>query len=112
MRWWLALAFAVVAGLTALAVVAVLSNRSENAFRRYAQEFAVGNTVAASGSYASYTKPASIPYLNLFCDPDAFKCNDPATLAYIKGDRVRDTRQVYNEANATIPLRSDRPRTP
>src|SRR3954447_102025 len=48
MRWWLALAFAVVAGLTALAVVAVLSNRSENAFRRYAQEFAVGNTVAAT----------------------------------------------------------------
>src|SRR5438105_7980000 len=30
---------------------------------------AVGNTVAASGSYASYTKPANIPYLNLFCDP-------------------------------------------
>jgi two-component system sensor histidine kinase VicK len=48
MRWWLALAFAVVAGLTAVAVVAVLSNRSENAFRRYAQEFAVGNTVAAT----------------------------------------------------------------
>src|SRR4051812_1121231 len=48
MRWWLALAFAVVAGLTALAVVAVLSNRSESAFRRYAQEFAVGNTVAAT----------------------------------------------------------------
>ena len=48
MRWWLALAFAGVAGLTALAVVAVLSNRSENAFRTYAQEFAVGNTVAAT----------------------------------------------------------------
>src|SRR6476619_6567522 len=48
MRWWLALAFAVVAGLTAVAVVAVLSNRSERAFRTYAQEFAVGNTVAAT----------------------------------------------------------------
>ncbi len=48
MRWWLALAFAVVAGLTALAVVAVLSNRSERAFRTYAQEFAVGNTVSAT----------------------------------------------------------------
>ena len=48
MRWWLGLAFAVVAGLTALAVVAVLSNRSERAFRTYAQEFAVGNTVAAT----------------------------------------------------------------
>src|SRR3954452_7910122 len=48
MRWWLALAFAVVAGLTAVAVVAVLGNRSERAFRTYAQEFAVGNTVAAT----------------------------------------------------------------
>ena len=46
MRWWLGLAFAAVAGLTAVAVVAVLSNRSERAFRTYAQEFAVGNTVA------------------------------------------------------------------
>src|SRR3954464_12799640 len=46
MRWWLALAFAVVAGLTALAVVAVLGNRSELAFRTYAREFAVGTTVA------------------------------------------------------------------
>jgi signal transduction histidine kinase len=48
MRWWLGLAFAIVAGLTALAVVTVLSNRSEQAFRTYAQEFAVGNTVAAT----------------------------------------------------------------
>ena len=48
MRWWLGLAFAAVAGLTAVAVVAVLSNRSERAFRTYAQEFAVGNTVAAT----------------------------------------------------------------
>ncbi len=48
MRWWLGLAFAGVAGLTAVAVVAVLSNRSERAFRTYAQEFAVGNTVATS----------------------------------------------------------------
>jgi two-component system sensor histidine kinase VicK len=48
MRWWLGLAFAAVAALTALAVVTVLSNRSEAAFRKYAREFAVGNTVAAT----------------------------------------------------------------
>ena len=48
MRWWLGLAFAVVAGLTALAVVAVRATRSERAFRTYAQEFAVGNTVAVT----------------------------------------------------------------
>ena len=28
-----------------------------------------------------------MPYLNVFCDPTAFKCNDPATLAYIVGYR-------------------------
>jgi signal transduction histidine kinase/HAMP domain-containing protein len=48
MRWWLALAFAAVAGLTAVAVVGVLNARSERAVRAYAQEFAVGNAVAAS----------------------------------------------------------------
>ena len=38
-------------------------------------------------------KPASIPYLNLFCDPDAFQCNSPATLDYISGKRyVGDDR--------------------
>ena len=55
MRWWLGLAFAVVAGLTALAVVAVLSNRSERAFRTYAQEFAVGNTVAVTEALKGLT---------------------------------------------------------
>jgi two-component system sensor histidine kinase VicK len=48
MRWWLGLAFAAVAGLTAVAVVALFSARTEDALREYAQEFAVGNTVAAS----------------------------------------------------------------
>ena len=38
-----------------------------------------GNTPAQ----ASFTKPANIPYLNLFCDPTAFTCNSPATLSYI-----------------------------
>jgi iron complex outermembrane receptor protein len=50
---------------------------------------ALGNTVAgipANGNtppQSSFTKPANIPYLNLFCDPTAFTCNAPATLAYI-----------------------------
>jgi signal transduction histidine kinase len=48
MRWWLALAFAAVAGLTAVAVVGVLNARSERAVRAYAVEFALGNAVAAS----------------------------------------------------------------
>ncbi|HEX5279142.1 MAG TPA: TonB-dependent receptor plug domain-containing protein [Micropepsaceae bacterium] len=35
-------------------------------------------TAALNGS-----KPATVPYLNIFCDPYAFQCNSPATLAYI-----------------------------
>jgi iron complex outermembrane receptor protein len=32
---------------------------------------------------ATFTKPASVPYLNLFCDPRSIACNSPSTLAYI-----------------------------
>ncbi len=48
---------------------------------------ALGNTVAG------VTKPASVPYLNLFCDPTAFACNSPATLNYIRA--LRGTGDVY-----------------
>jgi signal transduction histidine kinase len=48
MRWWLGLAFAGVAAVTAIAVVALLSTRSEQAFRRYGKEFALGNSVSAA----------------------------------------------------------------
>ena len=48
MRWWLAAAFAGVAALTALSVVAVLNTRSEHAFRKYAQDFAIGSAVTAA----------------------------------------------------------------
>jgi signal transduction histidine kinase len=48
MRWWLGLAFATVAGFTAVVVVIVFDARAEHAFRTHAQEFAVGNAVAAS----------------------------------------------------------------
>jgi signal transduction histidine kinase len=48
MRWWLGIAFAAIAALTAIAVVRVLSSQSEDAFRASAVEFAVGNSVAAA----------------------------------------------------------------
>src|SRR5690242_3482050 len=48
MRWWLGLAFAGVAGLTAVAIVTASHERAGDVARRYAQELAVGNTVAAS----------------------------------------------------------------
>ena len=48
MRWWLAIAFALIAALTAIVVVRVLAVQSEDAFRASAVEFAVGNSVAAA----------------------------------------------------------------
>jgi iron complex outermembrane receptor protein len=50
---------------------------------------ALGNTVAATATSASFTKPSAVPYLNVFCDPAAFTCNDPITLAYIVGYRLQ-----------------------
>src|SRR5207248_10680826 len=63
---------------------------------------ALGATVAAtpasnaSPGIPSFTKPSSVPYLNLFCDPSSgtvvprgnatgsvLSCNDPATLQFI-----------------------------
>lgn len=49
MRWWLALAFAGIAALTAIAVSQVFASRSESAIRARAQELAAGSTLAAAG---------------------------------------------------------------
>ncbi|MDE2476865.1 MAG: TonB-dependent receptor, partial [Alphaproteobacteria bacterium] len=47
---------------------------------------ALGNTM--TGTFGNLiTKPAAVPYLNLFCDPRAFQCNSPTTLNYIKSTR-------------------------
>ncbi|MGH3072435.1 MAG: ATP-binding protein [Gaiellaceae bacterium] len=53
MRWWLAAAFALVAAITAIAVVRVTAARSEDAFRRNAEEFAIGNSFGAAVQLAS-----------------------------------------------------------
>ncbi len=69
---------------------------------------ALGNTVGG------VTKPASIPYLNVFCDPGAFQCNSPATLAYIGGMRVlgrslpdRGKRRAFRRTAARPSRRPD-----
>jgi iron complex outermembrane recepter protein len=50
---------------------------------------ALGNVVNGNA------KPASIPYLNVFCDPTQFQCNSPTTLNYITATRhVGDTYQL------------------
>jgi iron complex outermembrane receptor protein len=56
---------------------------------------ALGNTVAsvaANGTtpgQAAFTKPANVPFLNLFCDASVYACNSPATLAYINAHRYQ-----------------------
>lgn len=50
MRWWLGLAFAGVAALTAVAVVGVLNARSERAFHKDAKAFAVGTSAITADS--------------------------------------------------------------
>ena len=52
-------------------------------------------TTPASGTtpaIATWTKPASVPYLNVFCDATQFKCNSDTTLGYIAS-----TSRSYNE---------------
>lgn len=60
MRWWLALAFAGIAALTALAVAQVFTARSESAIRERAQELVAGAAVAAAAQIPPEATVASI----------------------------------------------------
>ena len=46
---------------------------------------------------ATWTKPASVPYLNLFCDPLTYQCNSQETLEYATGVRLQTTKFMVNE---------------
>jgi iron complex outermembrane recepter protein len=59
-----------------------------------AVQVALGNTVGG------VSKPASVPYLNVFCDPTAFRCNSPATIAYITGQRSVGDKYSIEEKGA------------
>jgi outer membrane receptor protein involved in Fe transport len=69
---------------------------------------ALGWTIAATApvgttpGVATWTKPANIPYMNLFCDPTQFQCNSPMTLSYVTG--LRQFTEVYhlNEKGANF----------
>lgn len=54
-----------------------------------------------SGS-TTWTRPPSVPYLNLFCDPRAFKCNSPDTLAYVAGMRQVDEKYWIDEKGGQV----------
>ena len=60
---------------------------------------ALGWTIPAAGptgnnpSIGTWTKPGTVPYLNLFCDPRQFQCNSPTTINYVTG--IRDFTSEY-----------------
>jgi iron complex outermembrane receptor protein len=69
---------------------------------------ALGNTIAAVAASAvspgtpAYTKPAAIPYLNVFCDPTAFTCNSDSTLQFIAGYRDYIHDYILHDYNANF----------
>ncbi len=78
-------------------------NLVRGATNRNAVSAALGwtiGTVGPSGSapgIGTWTKPANVPYLNLLCDPTAFQCNSPNTIAYVQGIRTFNERFWINE---------------
>lgn len=63
MRWWLALAFAGIAALTALAVAQVFTTRSEDAIRERARELAAGSAVTAALEISAASSEADVQVL-------------------------------------------------
>jgi iron complex outermembrane receptor protein len=55
---------------------------------------------AALGDSRTDTKPANIPYLNLFCDPTQHQCNSPLTLNYIGAQRYLGVHYIIEEKAA------------
>jgi two-component system sensor histidine kinase VicK len=60
MRWWLGLAFAGVAALTAVAVVSVLNARSERAFHKDAEAFAIGTSAIVAETLKNDANAANL----------------------------------------------------
>src|SRR5258706_1245437 len=73
------------------------------AVNKAAVSAALGWTIGTTGAtgttpaIATWSKPASVPYLNLFCDATQFKCNSATTLKYVEGLRRFDERMAVNE---------------
>lgn len=56
--------------------------------------------VALGSVVGGVSKPAALPYLNLFCDPTQFRCNSPQTLAYISAQRTQGDIYQISERGA------------
>jgi iron complex outermembrane receptor protein len=53
--------------------------------------------VGTKPAIATWTKPASVPYLNLFCDARTIHCNSETTLAYVRNYSRSDEAFWLNE---------------
>lgn len=60
MRWWLALAFAAIAALTAVLVAEFFTQRADSAFRSRAEELAAGSAVAAAATLHPETRAGTL----------------------------------------------------
>jgi outer membrane receptor protein involved in Fe transport len=109
-RYQLGLSIALPAGWNARVWYAMTNDQNFNstngAVNRAAVSAALGwtiNPTPAAGStpgIATWTKPSNIPYLNLLCDPTAYKCNAGSTLAYIQGTNQTHASFWINEKGA------------
>jgi outer membrane receptor protein involved in Fe transport len=78
-------------------------NHTDGGVNKAAVSAALGWTLPATApagttpTIATWTKPANVPYLNLFCDARAFTCNSPTTLAYIDGFGETKSQFIVNE---------------
>jgi signal transduction histidine kinase len=61
MRWWLALVFAAIVALTALAVAQVLTSRSVGEFRERAEELAAGTALTAANAVLASEQQLGLP---------------------------------------------------
>ena len=58
-------------------------------------------TIPTQGAF-TFTKPANVPYLNVFCDASVFTCNSQATLDYINAYRDYDEHWRVGEIGLNL----------
>jgi iron complex outermembrane receptor protein len=74
-------------------------NHTNGGVNKAAVSAALGWTLPATAPIgttpriATWTKPANVPYLNLFCDATQFQCNSPTTMQYI--DNFSETKSQF-----------------
>lgn len=61
-----------------------------------------GFAIGSSPAIGTWTKPATVPFLNLFCDARQFACNSPTTLQYISAQRIATTDFWVNEKGVNL----------